>query len=153
MAVNLCTLLHVHRETGSYSARLTAYLGVAPLKCHFCLSIQVSSFLSCWRYLSNYTPVSVIKQNPTERYLVLIRYLMVLSFYQIPTCTLGSSAPVKIIYHDWGIPFCSTWADPNIYPCFPVFFLRSCGCLVFPSARHSSWLWPPRWLCCLCSKC
>lgn len=67
MAVNLCTLLRVHTESGSYSVRLTAYLGVAPLKCHFCLSIQVFSSLSCWWYLSNYTPVSIIKQNPAER--------------------------------------------------------------------------------------
>lgn len=48
---------------------LQQYLGVAPLKWHFYLSIQDSSFLSCWWYLSNYTPVSIIKQNPAERYL------------------------------------------------------------------------------------
>lgn len=42
------------------------YLGVTLLKCHFYLSIQVSSFLTCWWYPSNYTPVSIIKQNPAE---------------------------------------------------------------------------------------
>lgn len=68
MAINLCTVLRVHTETGSYSTSnlLTAYLG-APLNCHFYLSIQVSFFLSCWWYSSNYTPLSIIKQNPAER--------------------------------------------------------------------------------------
>lgn len=71
------------------------YLGIVPLKCHFCLSIQVSSFLSCWCYLSNYTPLCIIKQNPAERVFVLIRYLIELSFYQISPCTLGSRCPCK----------------------------------------------------------
>lgn len=156
MAVNLCTLLRVHTETGSYSVRLTVYLAVAPLKCHFYLSIQVSSFLSCWWYLSNYTPVSIIKQNSAERCLCAYQtdwhlYMFNRALILSDSCTLGSSTPVKIIYHDWRIHFYSTMADPNINPCFPLLSLWWCGFLFFPSTRHPSWLWPPRWLCCLCS--
>lgn len=125
MAINLCSVLRVHTETGSYSASnlLTAYLGVAPLNCHFYLSIQVSFILSCWWYSSNYTPLSIIKQNPAERCLCAYQVFNRALILSDTSMQIRQQCPCKNNLPWLENSLLQHLADPSIYLIFPLLSL------------------------------